>query len=77
MFSMLLPSKATPYSESTLAKMPLFIKTIKDGAVNVVELYEVMKRYTDNIGEFFEVLDSLYALRKIDYDTARGEIILC
>lgn len=64
---MKLPSKVTPYKESTIAKFPAVLSLLEDGDMTPQELYDkVKKSKITNISEFVEVLDCLYAMNKIE-----------
>ena len=52
------PSKVTPYKESSIAKMPAILEKLEKCDMTPKEL--------SGIQEFIELLDSLYAMRKID-----------
>lgn len=65
---MKLPNKLYSYKESTISKFPVILDAIDKGkATSISELYiEVIDKMED-ITEFLEVLECLYALRKIEY----------
>lgn len=64
---MKMPSKVTPYKESTIAKFPLVLAILEKGDMTPSELYaKVRKSKIKDITEFVEVLDCLYAMNKID-----------
>ena len=63
---MKLPNKITSYSESSISKFPLILKTLREEDKSPIELYEKAKKERMSISEFMEVIDALYALGKID-----------
>jgi hypothetical protein len=64
---MKLPSKVTPYKESTISKFPVVLSLLEKGDMTPQELYgKVKKTKIENISEFVEVLDCLYAMNKIE-----------
>lgn len=63
---MKLPSKITSYSESSISKFPYVLKAVREGEKTPLELYSEAKKEHISIAEFMEVLDGLYALRRID-----------
>lgn len=66
---MKLPSKVTPYKESTIAKFPVVLELLEKNDMTPQELYvKVRKSKIKNISEFVEVLDCLYAMNKIKID---------
>ena len=71
---MKLPNKEITYKESLLAKFPVFLVVIKDQEIAVDLFYKKMKSKVDDIGEFMEVMDCLYALGKIELDVKKGVI---
>lgn len=65
---MLLPNKLYSYNESTLSKFPVVLKELRKEPLSVHELYRRVIKKMDGVNEFIDVLDCLYALRKIEYD---------
>jgi hypothetical protein len=73
---MLLPSKVTPYGESVLSKFPIFLRELESGSVTVLDLFEYVKSEVVNVGEFIEILDCLYALRKVGLSSETQNLYL-
>ena len=66
---MKLPNKLFSYKESTISKLPVVLsEIIENEYVTIYQLYMNVIGKFDNISEFLEVLECLYALGKIDYD---------
>ena len=65
---MRLPNKLYSYEESTLSKFPIVLRALRDSDSGVTELYERIKTSVPDVSEYMEILDSLYALGKIDID---------
>nr|WP_304352484.1 ABC-three component system middle component 7 [Bifidobacterium catenulatum] len=65
---MRLPNKLYSYEESTLSKFPIVLRALRDSDSGVTELYERIKKSVPDVSEYMEMLDSLYALGKIDID---------
>ena len=65
---MRLPNKLYSYEESTLSKFPIVLRALRDSDSGVTELYERIKKSVPDMSEYMEILDSLYALGKIDID---------
>lgn len=64
---MKVPSKVTPYKQSTIAKFPVVLSLLEKSDMTPSELYaKVRKSKIKDIAEFVEVLDCLYAMNKID-----------
>ena len=64
---MKIPSKVTPYKESTIAKFPVVLSLLQEGDLSPTDLYSKVKdSKIKHIEEFVEVLDCLYAMRKIE-----------
>ncbi len=62
---MKLPNKIFSYSQSVLSKFIPIIESLKISDETVVSLYEKTQRYFDNIEDYIDTLDCLYALNKI------------
>lgn len=60
------PNKVTSYKESTLSKFPYILEKIEDEDLTVEELYKKVKNKMEDIREFLDILDCLYALNKIE-----------
>ncbi|MGN0605025.1 MAG: ABC-three component system middle component 7 [Oscillospiraceae bacterium] len=60
------PSKVTPYKDSILAKFPIILSLLKENETEPIELYKKVKSKFEDVGEFLEALDCLYALNIID-----------
>ena len=65
---MRLPNKLYSNEESTLSKFPIVLRALRDSDSGVTELYERIKKSVPDVSEYMEILDSLYALGKIDID---------
>lgn len=62
---MKLPNKIYSYSESTLSKLIPIIKILKQADNSVIDLYHKSKKHFENIEDYIDTLDCLYALNKI------------
>lgn len=62
------PSKVTSYKESTIAVFPVVLSQLEKKDMTPSELYKKVKNKVSGIQEFMEILDSLYALNKIELD---------
>lgn len=70
---MKIPSKVTPYKESTIAKFPIVLSFLEKGDISPSELYTKLKKgKVECVMEYVEVLDCLYAMNKIEL---RGELL--
>ena len=65
---MRLPSKIFSFNESVLSKFPLVLTALSVAPLSIRELYQQMVNKVEDVSEFLEVLDCLYALGKIRYD---------
>jgi|LSQX01.3.fsa_nt_gb hypothetical protein len=72
---MRLPSKVTSFKESSLSKFPSLLDAINKNDLSPYELYEVTKECFENIEDFIETLDYLYALNKISFEKENGRIM--
>ena len=66
------PSKVTPYKESVIAKFPMILEKLEKKDMSPQELYKSMKNKVTDISEFMDIMDCLYALKKVDLD---GEVV--
>lgn len=66
------PSKVTPYKESIIAKFPVVLGKVETKDMSPSELYKNVKGRVTDIREFMDILDCLYALKKIELN---GEMI--
>jgi hypothetical protein len=64
---MRLPNKINSFSESSIAKFPVVLDVLEKGDMQVSALYAAVKKSTDDVGDFIEILDCLYALGKVEY----------
>ena len=60
------PSKVTPYKESVLAKFPIVLSMLENTEMHPLDLYKKVKSKVDDVGEFLEILDCLFALGAIE-----------
>ena len=61
------PNKVTSYKESTISKFPDILKQLEMSDMTPGELYKKVKNKVEDIREFMEILDCLYALNKIEF----------
>lgn len=70
---MKMPNKVTPYKESSIAKFPVVLALLEKEDMTPSELFSrVKKNKIQNIDEFVEIIDCLYAMHKIEID---GEVL--
>lgn len=68
-----MPNKVTPYKESSIAKFPVILAFLEKEDMTPSELFSrVKKDKIQNIDEFVEIIDCLYAMHKIEID---GEVL--
>lgn len=61
------PSKVTSYKDSIIAKLPVVLDLLEQEDMTPQYLYaKVKKNKIPDIKEFLDVLDCLYALKKIE-----------
>ncbi len=63
---MRLPNKVITYKESTIAKFPVVLSCLREEDLSPTSLYKKVKSKVDDIGEYIDILDCLYALGKIE-----------
>ena len=66
------PSKVTPYKESIIAKFPVVLGKLEKNDMSPSKLYKNVKSRVTDIREFMDILDCLYALKKIELN---GDVI--
>lgn len=71
---MKLPSKITSYSESVISKFLPILVVLQNNQTGVFALYEATVKHFNNIEEFIDTLDCLFALQRIKYD-AEHEVL--
>lgn len=71
-----MPNKLYSYQKSTLALMPTVLKELEDSSKSVKDIYLSLYPILDDVTDFLGVMDSLYALGKIDISD-EGEVYLC
>lgn len=64
---MLFPSKFTNFEESVIAKMILILE-VEDKTIDVIGLYNKLKKKFKSIDEFIYALDGLYAIGYIEIE---------
>lgn len=73
---MLLPDKMIRYRESVISKfVPMLQMLEKSRSIEPNRLYKDTRGLFSSTSEFIQTLDALYALGKIEFDTATGEIL--
>jgi len=63
---MRLPSRVTPYRDSTFAKFPIVLSLLKDRDMYPQELYRQVKGKNFGVAEFIEVMDCLFLLDRVE-----------
>ena len=58
------PNKVTPFKDSTLAKIPIILKYLKDKDYTLLSLFNTVRKKM-KIKEYIDILDCLFALEKI------------
>lgn len=66
------PSKFCTYKDSSIFKFPAFLEALQISDLSVLELYRKTRSKVENVDEFIDVLDCLFAMKKI---TLKGEVI--
>lgn len=65
---MKLPNKVITYNESILSKFPIILNLLETNDYFLLDLYNKIKKYIEDINEFLDILDCLYALGKIEFN---------
>lgn len=71
---MLLPNKLIRYEESIISKFPIVLQKLSDKEhFKVEELFSSCKNYFTGVNIFIQTLDCLYAMNKIELNTATSD----
>lgn len=65
---MKLPNKVITYNESIISKFPLVLNLLKTNNCSISDLYGKVKNNIEGVDEFLDILDSLFALGRIDFN---------
>ncbi len=68
------PNKLFDYNESVFYDCVVLMKEMKE-EMTILELYKACRKKCNSVQSFFDALDVLYAVKKIDYDFGRRKII--
>lgn len=68
---MLFPNKLFTYSESVISKFPIILDELSE-PLQVIDLYKRVSDRLTGVSEYLDVLDCLYALKKIEFDEENG-----
>lgn len=69
---MIFPNKLIPFQDTVLKKSIYVLKNIPVEGIDVMALYEIIKKKFDSILEFQQALDLLFCINKIEL---KGEVI--
>ena len=59
------PNKFINYKNSSIYKFAYVLEELEDVDLSIMSLYNKVKKYFQNIQEYIEVLDCLFAMKKI------------
>ena len=65
---MILPNKLISFQDCILAKTIYILEKISDSDFSLIELYEQVETYFEDINEYMLALDVLYVLGKVQYN---------
>ena len=65
------PSKVTPYKDSILAKFTVVLSVLEVTDMHPADLYKKVRSKVNDVGEFLEILDCLFALGTIEFNDER------
>ena len=71
---MKIPSKVISYKESSISKYARTLQRLETKDYTPLDLFMDIKDVYQNIDEYIDVLDGLYALRAIEFNEERGLI---
>ena len=73
---MQLPNKLYSYKASTLALIPRVLTELKNGPLEVKDLFLVVRPSLSDVTDFLSVMECLYALRAVEINE-QGEVYSC
>lgn len=62
------PNKVIRYNESVISKFPIILNFINNNEPTVFELFNSVRKYIEDVTDFIDILDCLFALGKITYN---------
>ena len=71
-----LPDKFYSYDTSIISRFSLVLRILGEENITVSYLYEAMKNQVTGVSDFIEILDALFAMKKIKLNE-RGELYRC
>jgi hypothetical protein len=71
---MKVPNKIINYKSSILSKFPLVLRILQCRECEVCELYTAIKDNIEDIAEFIDILDCLYAMGEIAYNDNKRSV---
>lgn len=74
---MKLPNKVLNYNESVISKFPLVLSLLQQKSYTIFSLYKRIRSQLEDINEYIEILDCLFALNKIKLEENERSISLC
>jgi hypothetical protein len=63
---MKLPNKVITYNESIISKFPIVLNILRNEDCKAIELFNQIKNRIEDINDFLDVLDCLFALGAIN-----------
>lgn len=69
---MKLPNKVISFSESVLSKYVPILNEIQNNDIGVITLFHKTKSCYNSFEEYIDVLDCLFAMKKIEYIAEKG-----
>ena len=63
---MKLPNKVITYNESIISKFPIVLNILRNEDCKAIELFNQIKNHIEDIDDFLDVLDCLFALGAIN-----------
>ena len=63
------PSKICSLQDSIISKFSIILDILKEEDLSIHDLFNKSKKYLKNIDEYIEVLECLYTLGRIEYNS--------
>lgn len=69
---MILPNKVFRLEDSIIGKTPFLLDVLKQQEISVIELFNMVTIYFEDINEFLTTLDVLFVLNSVELEKESG-----
>lgn len=71
---MKLPNKVIRYNESIVSKFAPILNILESSSMSASELYSLVKNKVEDVSDFLNALDCLFALGKVNYNSTERRL---